>query len=111
MSYCERFLGSVDFSWGLFFVLEKYCLLRIMKNDYLNMLASLVLPAQILDYFGSVTILGDLTIHANNFATLNKKNFTSATPLKLALNFLILALNDSAFALVSLSSKKLRILS
>ena len=26
---------------------------------------------------GSVTILGDLTIHANNFATLNKKNFTS----------------------------------
>ena len=62
-------------------------------------------------YLGSVTILGDLTIHANNFATLNKKNFTSATPLKLALNFLILALNDSAFALVSLSSKKLRILS
>lgn len=61
--------------------------------------------------FGSVTILGDLTIHANNFATLNKKNFTSATPLKLALNFLILALNDSAFAFVSLSSKKLRILS
>ena len=60
---------------------------------------------------GSVTILGDLTIHANNFATLNKKNFTSATPLKLALNFFILALNDSAFALVSLSSKKLRILS
>lgn len=60
---------------------------------------------------GSVTILGDLTIHANNFATLNKKNFTSVTPLKLALNFLILALNDSAFALVSLSSKKLRILS
>ena len=60
---------------------------------------------------GSVTILGDLTIHANNFATLNKKNFTSATPLKLALNFLILALNDSAFAFVSLSSKKLRILS
>ena len=58
---------------------------------------------------GSVTILGDLTIHANNFATLNKKNFTSATPLKLALNFLILALNDSAFALVSLSSKKLRL--
>ena len=38
-------------------------------------------------YIGSVTILGDLTIHANNFATLNKKNFTSATPLKLALNF------------------------
>ena len=29
----------------------KYCLLCIMKNDYLNMLASLVLPAQILDYF------------------------------------------------------------
>ena len=57
-------------------------------------------------YFGAVTILGDLTFHANNFATLNKKNFTSATPLKLALNFLILALNDSAFALVSLSSKK-----
>ncbi|EJW90809.1 hypothetical protein EVA_21084, partial [gut metagenome] len=29
----------------------KYSLLRIMKTDYLNMLASLVLPAQILDYF------------------------------------------------------------
>jgi len=29
----------------------KHYLLRIMKNDYLNMLASLVLPAQILDYF------------------------------------------------------------
>ena len=36
---------------------------------------------------GSVTILGDLTIHANNFATLNKKNFTLATHLKFALNF------------------------
>ena len=43
--------GSVEISWGLFFILVKYCLLRIMKNDYLNMLASLVLPAQILDYF------------------------------------------------------------
>ena len=32
-------------------MLVKYCLLRIIKNDYLNMLASLVLPAQILDYF------------------------------------------------------------
>ena len=29
----------------------KHYLLRIMKNDYLNMLASLELPAQILDYF------------------------------------------------------------
>ena len=47
----SRFFGSVDFSWGLFFILVKYCLLRIMKNDYLAMLASLVLPAQILDYF------------------------------------------------------------
>ena len=45
------FLGSVEFSWGLFSILVKYCLLRIMKNDYLTMLASLVLPAQILDYF------------------------------------------------------------
>ena len=45
------FLGSVEISWGLFFILVRYCLLRIMKNDYLNMLASLVLPAQILDYF------------------------------------------------------------
>ena len=44
-------MGSVEISWGLFFILVKYCLLRIMKNDYLNMLASLVLPAQILDYF------------------------------------------------------------
>ena len=43
--------GSVEISWGLFFILVRYCLLRIMKNDYLNMLASLVLPAQILDYF------------------------------------------------------------
>lgn len=45
------YMGSVEISWGLFFILVKYCLLRIMKNDYLNMLASLVLPAQILDYF------------------------------------------------------------
>ena len=36
---------------GTIFILVKYCLLRIMKNDYLTMLASLVLPAQILDYF------------------------------------------------------------
>ena len=49
------FYGSVEISWGLFFILVKYCLLRIMKNDYLNMLASLVLPAQILDYFLSST--------------------------------------------------------
>ena len=48
--YCQQ-IGSVEISWGLFFILVKYCLLRIMKNDYLNMLASLVLPAQILDYF------------------------------------------------------------
>ena len=47
----RRKRGSVEISWGLFFILVKYCLLRIMKNDYLNMLASLVLPAQILDYF------------------------------------------------------------
>ena len=46
-----RSYGSVEFSWGLFSILVKYCLLRIMKNDYLTMLASLVLPAQILDYF------------------------------------------------------------
>lgn len=36
---------------GIIFILMKHYLLRIMKNDYLNMLASLVLPAQILDYF------------------------------------------------------------
>lgn len=51
MKQDRRFFGSVEISWGLFFILVKYCLLRIMKNDYLNMLASLVLPAQILDYF------------------------------------------------------------
>ena len=79
---------------------DAYNLIFLLKTDYLKY-----------SFKGSVTILGDLTIHANNFATLNKKNFTSATPLKLALNFFILALNDSAFALVSLSSKKLRILS
>ena len=66
---------------------------------------------QELDFDGSVTILGDLTIHANNFATLNKKNFTSTTPLKQTLNILILALNDSAFVLVSLLSTKLKIMS
>ena len=49
--FIRRNSGSVEISWGLFFILVKYCLLRIMKNDYLNMLASLVLPAQILDYF------------------------------------------------------------
>ena len=36
---------------GIIFYTHEVCLLRIMKNDYLNMLASLVLPAQILDYF------------------------------------------------------------
>ena len=49
--YSQVHFGSVEISWGLFFILVRYCLLRIMKNDYLNMLASLVLPAQILDYF------------------------------------------------------------
>lgn len=93
---------------------KTYRILQI-QNPVLN-LATVDVPGVIIStpwrpYKGSVTILGDLTIHANNFATLNKKNFTSVTPLKLALNFLILALNDSAFALVSLSSKKLRILS
>ena len=36
---------------GIISILREDCLLRVMKNDYLNMLASLVLPAQILDYF------------------------------------------------------------
>ena len=29
----SRFFGSVDFSWGLFFVLEKYCLLLFKSAD------------------------------------------------------------------------------
>ena len=44
-------LGFSRFFVGIIFIFVKYCLLCIMKNDYLNMLASLVLPAQILDYF------------------------------------------------------------
>ena len=40
------------------------------------------------------------------FATLNRKNFTSVTPLSDVLNALILALNDSAEALVERLMKK-----
>lgn len=43
-------LGSVDFS-GDYFYTREVLLTSHYENDYLNMLASLVLPAQILDYF------------------------------------------------------------
>jgi len=39
-------IKPLDSKCTSFFILVKYCLLRIMKNDYLNMLASLVLPAR-----------------------------------------------------------------
>lgn len=61
--------------------------------------------------YGSHIILGDLTSQAYNFMTLNRKNFISSTPLKVALNAFNLALNASADALVSLSLKKFKILS
>jgi len=48
---------------------------------------------------------------AKSFSNLKRKNFTSVTPLKLALKPFILELNDSAFALVLLLSKKFRMLS
>ena len=46
---------------------------------------------------------------ANNFANLKRKNFTSVTPRKLALNPLIFELKDSALAFVLLLSKKFKI--
>lgn len=64
-----------------------------------------------LSELGSHIILGDLTSQAYNFMTLNRKNFISSTPLKVALNAFNLALNASADALVSLSLKKFKILS
>lgn len=36
--------------------MEVICLLRDMENDYLNMLAQVVLPAQILEYFAIVGV-------------------------------------------------------
>ena len=46
--------------------------------------------------------------YAYSFVSLKRKNFISVTPLKAALNALILALNDSAKALVSLLTKKFK---
>lgn len=43
-------------------------------------------------------------VYAYNLANLNKKNLMSTTPLSCALNSLILALKDSAAALVDLRS-------
>jgi hypothetical protein len=58
--------------------------------------------------FGSLEFIGD---YANSLCNLNKKNSVSTTPLKLALNSLILELKDSAFAFVFLLSKKFKMLS
>ena len=64
---------------------------------------------------GSVVILGGLTLvnspHAYTFASLNRKNFISTTPLNDALNAFIFALNASAAAFVLLFTKKFNILS
>ena len=49
-----------------------------------------------------MTFIGSVANHwgyAYNLATLNKKNFLSATPLRFALKSLILALKDSTIAL------------
>ena len=52
---CLKSLGEFWLSSHLvgikFFMTQVYCELRGMKNDYLQMLAQIVLPAQILDYF------------------------------------------------------------
>lgn len=52
-------------------------------------------------FFGSPA---KVRVYAYNFVNLKRKNFTSTTPLSCALNALILALNDSAAALVDLRS-------
>ena len=44
-------LGSVDFSGDKFVSLMKNPLFYHMENDYLNILASIVLPVQMLEYF------------------------------------------------------------
>ena len=51
MSYrCH--VGSVENQWGnKFFTAKDYSELCAMENDYLQMLAQIVLPSQILDYF------------------------------------------------------------
>ena len=49
--------------------------------------------------------LGD---EAYSCVSLERKKFISVTPLKAALNALILALNDSAKALVALLTKKFK---
>ena len=55
-------------------------------------------------------IFWGVSCYANSFCNLKRKNFTLVTPLKLALKFFIFELNDSAFALVLLFSKKFKIL-
>ena len=51
-------------------------------------------------------LCASISFYAYNLASLYKKNALSLTPLNCALNALILALNDSAAALVALLSKK-----
>lgn len=46
--------------------------------------------------------------YAYSFVSPKRKNFISVTPLKAALNALVLALNDSAKALVALLTKKFK---
>ena len=60
---------------------------------------------------GSDLFSGEQMIYANNFSSLKRKNLTSVTPLRFALKCFILELKDSAFALVVLLSKKLRMFS
>ena len=62
-------------------------------------------------YLGITFIFSGVAQWAKSFSNLKRKNFTSFTPLKLALKPFIFELNDSAFALVLLLSKKFRMLS
>jgi pimeloyl-ACP methyl ester carboxylesterase len=60
---------------------------------------------------GHKIFLGSSRFYAKSFWSLKRKNFWFVTPLRLARNSLILALKDSANALVDLSKKKLRMVS
>ena len=45
----NRFIGSVENQWGnKFFTAKDYSELCAMENDYLQMLAQIVLPSQII---------------------------------------------------------------
>jgi hypothetical protein len=55
--------------------------------------------------------MGSKLFYANNFDILKRKNFTSVTPLKLALKSFTLELKDSAEAFVLRLLKKFKIFS